>query len=75
MKEKINLDEIIGDSKGKEAALKIAEWMTKNCKYEYYKPEFKPEFKPMRINCSQRGPTDYKKRKAIEKALKEIKNG
>ena len=75
MKEKINLDEIIGDSKGKEAALKIAEWVTKNCKYEYYKPEFKPEFKPMGINCSQREPTDEEKRKAIEKALKEIKNG
>lgn len=72
---KPNLDEIRGDSKGKEAALKIAEWMTKNCKYEYYKPEFKPEFKPMGINCSQREPTDYKKRKAIEKALKELKNG
>lgn len=75
MKEKINLDEIIGDSKGKEAALKIAEWMTKNFHYGPYLPDHKPKFKPMGINCSQREPTDEEKRKAIEKALKEIKNG
>ena len=34
MKEKIK--EIIGDSTGREAALKIAEWMCTNSKYDFY---------------------------------------
>lgn len=69
---KPNLEEIIGDSKGHEAAKKIAEWIAKNCSYETYKPEFKPEFKPIGINCSYREPPEEEKRKALEKALKEV---
>lgn len=30
------LKEIIGDSTGKEAALKISDWLSKNAKYNYY---------------------------------------
>lgn len=74
MKEKINLDEIIGDSKGQEAAKKIHEWFTKNCNYQYYKPDYKPEFKPIMVNCSDGKPSEKEKR-AIEKAIREIKNG
>ena len=33
--------EIVGDSTGREAALKIAEWISKNSKYEYYYDDYK----------------------------------
>jgi len=81
---KPNLDEIIGDSKGKEAAKKIAEWMTKNCKYEFYSTpprcgkSLRQEISKDIINCydgNYNPKLENKKRKAIEKALKEIKNG
>ena len=70
---KTNLKDIIGDSKGTEAAKKIAEWATKNCTYTTYEPtNSKPELKPKGINCSDREENPIKKKKRIQEALRDL---
>ena len=80
---KKKVKEIVGDSIGREAALKIAEWATENSSYKVYETPrmygktFKQELEFERrraLNCSDCNISeeDYKDKQRIIKKLKEL---
>ena len=84
MMPKKKVKEIIGDSTGKEAALKIHEWLKKNNNYEpYYElpprcgKTFISELEIERrkaLNCSDsNGLNKHKERRRLHKKMQELK--